>query len=456
MGFAQITRRIVPAIVVVVSMLVITKIYGTYLNENYRTLLVISGLLALLLFRPRVSDVEIASQFRLNIVSTVGYWLLLVAILLLIGYVTKSSATFSRKALLTWAVVTPIMIESVQHIVDLFILRLLKLARNPRQAVIVGGNEIGTSLAQRISSNEHAGIQVAGYFDDRSSDRLRHLSHTDRLLGCLKDLPAYLKSHKTDVVFFALPLRSIQRVVELLDQLHDTTASIYFIPDVFVFDLIQCRSSQIDGQPIVALRESPFFGIRGVTKRLLDVTLSLGILLLISPLMLLIALGIKLSSPGSVIFKQKRYGLDGQQIIVYKFRSMNSSDDGSTVEQATRNDPRTTRFGAFLRKYSLDELPQFINVLQGRMSIVGPRPHAVAHNELYRKLIKGYMIRHKVNPGITGLAQVRGLRGATQSVDQMRKRVEADLEYLRNWSPMLDLRIILATVTKVFSDDAAY
>jgi putative colanic acid biosynthesis UDP-glucose lipid carrier transferase len=173
-------------------------------------------------------------------------------------------------------------------------------------------------------------------------------------------------------------------------------------------------------------------------------------------LFLAIAIAIKLTSPGSIIFKQRRYGLDGREIVVYKFRTMTVSEDSDNIRQATRDDDRITPVGAFLRRTSLDELPQFINVLQGRMSVVGPRPHAVAHNEEYRPLIKGYMVRHKVNPGITGLAQVLGYRGETKTVDAMQKRIEYDLEYLRNWSITLDLRIILRTVRLVLSDKMAY
>jgi putative colanic acid biosynthesis UDP-glucose lipid carrier transferase len=179
-------------------------------------------------------------------------------------------------------------------------------------------------------------------------------------------------------------------------------------------------------------------------------------LLIASPMLLMIALAIKLTSPGSIIFKQRRYGLDGQEIVVYKFRTMTSSDDGSQVHQATRDDPRVTPVGRFLRKYSLDELPQLFNVLQGRMSLVGPRPHAVAHNETYRRLITGYMGRHKVAPGITGLAQVNGCRGETAKIEDMQRRVEYDLQYLRHWSLMLDLKILARTLTVLFRDDKAY
>jgi putative colanic acid biosynthesis UDP-glucose lipid carrier transferase len=174
------------------------------------------------------------------------------------------------------------------------------------------------------------------------------------------------------------------------------------------------------------------------------------------PLLALIALLVKWSSPGPVIFKQRRYGLDGREIAVYKFRTMSVTEDGATIRQASRSDGRVTPVGALLRRSSLDELPQLINVLQGRMSLVGPRPHAIAHNEEYRKLIKGYMIRHKVLPGITGLAQVNGCRGETAKLEEMEARVNFDLDYLRHWSPMLDIKIILLTVVKLFRDDKAY
>jgi len=223
-----------------------------------------------------------------------------------------------------------------------------------------------------------------------------------------------------------------------------------------VFDLIQARSGEIQGIPVGAMCETPFYGYRGVTKRLTDIVLTTGVLFATTPLLALIAILVKLTSPGPVIFKQRRYGLDGQEIVVYKFRTMRVTEDGTRIQQASRSDPRITKIGAILRRYSLDELPQLINVLQGRMSLVGPRPHAVAHNEEYRKLIKGYMVRHKVLPGITGLAQVNGCRGETTQLVEMERRVNYDLDYLRHWTPMLDLKIVLKTAVKVFRDDKAY
>jgi putative colanic acid biosynthesis UDP-glucose lipid carrier transferase len=242
----------------------------------------------------------------------------------------------------------------------------------------------------------------------------------------------------------------------LLDELRDTTASVYFVPDIYLLDLIQARFVDVNGIPVVALCETPFCGLNGVLKRVSDIVLASVILLLIWPVMLLIAIGIKLSSPGPVLFKQRRYGLHGEEIYVYKFRTMTVCEDGDSIVQAKENDPRVTRFGSFLRRTSLDELPQFINVLQGRMSVVGPRPHAVAQNEQYRKLISGYMLRHKVRPGITGWAQVNGLRGETQTLDKMKQRVEYDLDYLRHWSIGLDLNIVWRTVGLMLRDPNAY
>jgi putative colanic acid biosynthesis UDP-glucose lipid carrier transferase len=251
-------------------------------------------------------------------------------------------------------------------------------------------------------------------------------------------------------------MASQPRTLNLLDALRDTTTSVYFVPDIFVSDLIQARVDHIHGMPVVALTESPTLGVSGIGKRISDVVIASVILLLIWPVLLMLAIGVKLSSSGPIIFKQRRYGLDGQEILVYKFRSMRVCDDGDTIKQAGRIDPRITQFGSFIRRTSLDELPQFINVLQGRMSVVGPRPHAVAHNEQYRKLIKGYMLRHKVKPGITGWAQVNGLRGETETLDKMRARVQYDIDYMRNWSLGFDLMIISKTLAVVWRDQNAY
>jgi putative colanic acid biosynthesis UDP-glucose lipid carrier transferase len=299
------------------------------------------------------------------------------------------------------------------------------------------------------------GLDFAGYFDDRRDARTEAGSAC-RQLGDLHDAASFIRQNGIKEVFITLPLGSQPRIISLLESLQRTTASIYFVPDVFGISIIQGRLRDFNGVPVVGICETPFTGTHLLIKRISDLVLASLILLLISPVMLAVALGVKLSSPGPVIFKQRRNGLDGGEIVVYKFRSMTALDDGAEIKQATRGDARVTRFGAFIRKTSLDELPQFINVLQGSMSIVGPRPHAVAHNEMYRQLIKAYMVRHKVKPGITGWAQVNGHRGETDTIGKMQARVEYDLEYLRNWSLGLDLVIILRTIKAAFYDIKAY
>ena len=454
--FLVVLRRISAAVLVMLTLRFAAWIYDVQFDERYLAPLIISGLMALMLIPGRVQGTDVLPPSLWSIsLSVISRWGLLIGILLLMGYATKTSSVFSRKALFTWFLLTPAVIVLAQLALDILVSRLLLSAGNTRNVVIAGAGSLGHDLASKIKSSPFLGMRTEGFFDDRGSERLPKDSSLP-VLGRLEQLPNYVREHGTDLIFVTLPIRNIRRVTDLLDQLHDTTASIYFVPDVFVFDLIQCRTSDIDGLPIVALCETPFQGSRGLIKSISDYTIASIFLLLASPLMIAIAIAIKLTSPGSVIFKQRRYGLDGREIIVYKFRTMTVSEDSDHIKQATRDDDRVTKIGAFLRKTSLDELPQFINVLQGRMSVVGPRPHAVAHNEEYRPLIKGYMMRHKVNPGITGLAQVLGYRGETSTVDAMEKRVEYDLEYLRNWSLTLDLQIIMKTLRVIVGDKAAF
>ncbi|HET7776196.1 MAG TPA: undecaprenyl-phosphate glucose phosphotransferase, partial [Azospira sp.] len=362
---------------------------------------------------------------------------------------------FDQRVLTTWIVATPLALIAVHLALPLVFSRLLAAEGTQRLAIIAGGGELADRLASRIEGSPYLGVRVAGYFDDRGQERL-HGDGTSRCLGGLDKLAAYAKEQHVELIYINLPMTSQPRILRLLDDLRDTTASIYFVPDIFLFDLIQARMDTVGGIPVLAVCETPFYGVNSYVKRASDLILGTLILTLIAPLMLAIAVAIKATSPGPVLFKQRRYGLDGREIVVYKFRSMTVCEDSGDIRQATRNDNRVTRLGAFLRASSLDELPQFINVLQGRMSIVGPRPHAVAHNEMYRKLINGYMIRHKVRPGITGLAQVNGARGETATVDRMQLRIDYDLAYLRNWSLGLDLQIILKTLMVVWKRQNAY
>jgi putative colanic acid biosysnthesis UDP-glucose lipid carrier transferase len=388
-------------------------------------------------------------------VDIVTSWVSLLAILALCGYATRSFGFFEDEVLITWAVATPVLQWIAVWVGKLVLKRQAAQPEARRPAIVVGAGPLGVKVAKALADSEDQGIDFLGYFDDRADDRV-HGDATDKRLGGLKDVANFIRSHSIREVYITLPLGSQPRIVELLEQLQGTTASIFFVPDVFGISIIQGRLQDMNGVPVVGICETPFTGTNELVKRISDMVLATIILILISPILLVIAIGVKLSSPGPIIFRQRRNGLQGEEIIVYKFRSMRTMDNGPVVRQATKADPRITRFGAFLRRTSLDELPQFINVLQGRMSIVGPRPHAVAHNEQYREMIKAYMVRHKVKPGITGWAQVNGHRGETDTIEKMRARVEYDLEYLRNWSLGLDLQIIVRTIRLVFFDRNAY
>jgi putative colanic acid biosynthesis UDP-glucose lipid carrier transferase len=387
--------------------------------------------------------------------NTLVAWSLVLGILMVLGYLTKTSHLFSRPVIVVWAIVTPGAILAGHWLVRQVLFRVSESQRYIRDVVIVGMNDISRKLAREIQSDKRLSMSFEGFFDDRRP-RDDAANDGEPFLGNLRQLPEYVKRHKVDLIYIALPMAQQRRILELLDGLRDTTASIYFAPELFMFDLIQGRVDEVNGIPVVAVCETPFYGINGLLKRMGDLFFASLILLAISPVLVMIALGVKLTSRGPVLFKQRRYGLDGEEMLIYKFRSMTVCEDGDAINQATRTDRRITKFGRFLRKTSLDELPQFFNVLQGRMSIVGPRPHAVAHNEMYRKVVKGYMVRHKVKPGITGWAQVNGLRGETDTLEKMKARVEYDLDYLRNWSLLLDTKIIFKTALMMFRDKNAY
>ncbi len=414
-------------------------------------------LLALIAFSLNFPGVARLQSSRGAIVrDTFGTWFLQSLILAFFGYASGYLSLYPMEVLLAWFAATPLTLSLAHLALRHFVPQLLSRQSHQRSAIIAGMSSTGLSLAGQLRGNPFLGIRLAGFFDDRSRQRLETAGADQILLGGIGSLAAFVKENRIDQIYITLPMASQPRILALLDDLRDTTASIYFVPDIFVTDLIQGRMDQVGGMPVVAVCESPFIGVNGLIKRGSDIVLSLLILILIAPLLAAIAVGVKLSSPGPVLFRQRRYGLDGEEIVVYKFRSMTVCEDGHHIAQATRDDRRITRFGAFLRRTSLDELPQFVNALQGRMSIVGPRPHAIAHNEIYRKLIKGYMVRHKVKPGITGWAQVNGYRGETETVEKMQKRIEYDLEYLRHWSLALDLWIIVKTVLVVFRDRNAY
>jgi putative colanic acid biosysnthesis UDP-glucose lipid carrier transferase len=392
-------------------------------------------------------------QFRL-FGRILGEWVPTAVAMLVLAWASKTLYSLHPHALIAWAVGTPLAVWSV-HLVSPWLAPKVFGAAKPVFAVLVGVNEQGLKVVANLNDDTIAGVRVVGCFDDRDAQRFP-IGNTVPLIGNFGDVAEYVKSNAVGIIYITLPMASHPRLLKLLDDLRDTTASIYFVPDFFMFDLIQARVDTVGEIPVLAITESPFSGMASVAKRWSDIAIALVALVLTAPLLLVVGLIVKFSSPGPVLFKQRRYGLDGQQISVWKFRSMRTMDDGDQIKQAQLGDERITAIGRFIRKTSIDELPQFVNVLQGHMSVVGPRPHAVAHNETFRKVIKGYMVRHKIKPGITGWAQVNGARGETDTVEKMQRRIELDLEYLRQWSLSLDFKIIAKTVVLVFRDPNAY
>lgn len=383
-------------------------------------------------------------------------WALTWTILIVIAFLYKDANNFSRLAVGLWALITPLALIGYRLLVRVILSKYRMQGKNVRQIAIIGAGKVGQHLASVISSTPWLGYKIVGFYDDNEK-LLNTKINNIPVIGTVEQVYKHAKNGEFDELYICLPLRVESKIKQLLNQLTNTTAVVKYIPDLFSFDLMHAKWTDLKGIPVISVFDTP---INNTTARLLkrseDLVLSLVILILISPILLIVSLLIKTTSPGPVIFKQKRYGLNGQEIKVYKFRSMTTQDNGSVVKQATKNDTRITPVGGFLRRTSLDELPQFINVLQGKMSIVGPRPHAVAHNEEYRQLVPKYMQRHLVKPGITGWAQINGWRGETDTLEKMEKRVEYDLHYINNWSLWLDIKIIVLTIFKGFINKNAY
>jgi putative colanic acid biosynthesis UDP-glucose lipid carrier transferase len=385
----------------------------------------------------------------------VARWLVLVALIAVVIYLSGLAGALDRSMLAVWLIATPFLLHAGETAARHWITSAMKQQRAQR-AVIVGVNELALRLEVALRGDPLLHTEVVGFFEDRSSEELEVSGNVAQILGTTAELADFVTGNHIDQVYVTLPMSRDARITSLFNALHDSTASIYFVPDLFAFNLIQARFDILGGIPVVAVRETPFYGAAWIAKRISDVAIAVSALALLLPVLAVVAIAIRLDSRGPVLFKQKRYGLDGREILVYKFRSMTVTEDGKQAfVAAAKGDSRITRVGAFIRKTSIDELPQLFNVLEGSMSIVGPRPHAVAMNEHYRREIPSYMVRHKVKPGITGWAQVNGYRGG-DDLESMRKRIELDLAYMRHWSLWLDFRILLKTVSVVWSDRNAY
>lgn len=454
MSFAGLFRSVIDPFLVIATFQVLALCFDLDLDGESLILLVLLALLSRELLDGGVLFLPGEQRSFYGLLHFARQWLLFYILIGGLGWISGLGTHFHLPHILLSMLMAPLVLIAVHGGVRCFVLH--RHAQQPyKRAVIAGANRPGRVLADKFRSVKLLRTEFLGFFDDRDAERSAGISEQD-VLGRLDDLVAFVREHAIEHVYLSLPMHAHPRVIRLMDELADTPASVFFVPDFYVFDLIQPKIDHVAGLPVVSVCESPFVGPNKVLKRGSDLLVATFILGMIWPLMLIIALAIKLTSKGPVLFQQKRYGANGECILVYKFRSMKVMENDSVIVQASKNDARLTPIGGFLRKSSLDELPQFLNVLNGSMSIVGPRPHANAHNEQYRALIKGYMVRHKVKPGITGWAQVNGYRGETDTLDKMQKRVEFDLDYLRHWSLGLDFKIILRTVLVIFYDKNAY
>lgn len=376
------------------------------------------------------------------------------AVLLISLWAVKGSDEYSRLWLGSWFAAALVLL-SVHRWSGRFLLGCIRrLGIDSRKVVLVGATETGRKIMAAVSNSPWMGLDIVGYvqtpYDQQVIEGIP-------LLGSLDTFIENLQQHAPDQIWVALPMRAEADIKRLLEATDDLPVTIRLVPDMFGYELLNYKATELAGVPVITLRGSRVEGHARIAKAVEDRLLALLILILVAPLMVFVAVGVKLSSTGPIFYRQKRHGLGGKEIEVWKFRSMRMhAEKSGTVIQATINDPRVTRFGRFLRASSLDELPQFINVLQGQMSIVGPRPHAVAHNYYFRERLDGYMQRHGVKPGLTGLAQISGFRGETDTIEKMAQRVECDIRYINHWSIWLDLKIILLTPLALLKRTNAY
>jgi putative colanic acid biosynthesis UDP-glucose lipid carrier transferase len=392
-------------------------------------------------------------------ISTILFsWVTAIIVLMILDRLIVNQQVYSESFIVVWIALTPIELLSWHIIVRMCLGFVRSRGYNTRRVAIIGATSLGARLEDAFNKMEWSGYRLIGYYDDRTEilDTRRLNDQQVNVIGDIDKLLEDTKSGLVDTIYITLAMSAEHRIKSITERLADSTASVYLVPDLFTFNLLNSRWVDYQGITAISIYDTPFAGLDSLIKRTEDIILSSLILCLIAIPMMVIAVTIKSLSKGPVFFKQTRYGMDGEKILVWKFRSMTVCEDGETVTQATQNDARITPFGGFLRRTSLDELPQFFNSLTGSMSIVGPRPHAVAHNEEYRQQIQGYMLRHKVKPGITGLAQINGFRGETDTLAKMEGRIRYDLIYIQTWTLMLDLKIILLTVFKGFKNKNAY
>jgi len=450
----------------------LAKLGGTF-PVHYEVLGMVIALLMLVIYQWMGVYRSLRSSSLINeAISLVKPWALLLVSLAVLGVISKTNTLYSREVLLTWAIAAYLAQVLARAVVRYGLRQLRTVGHNTRRALLVGNGAITQQFADRLMNNPWLGIKPCGFVTSEEWDRRKMYTFEyqkghqikDRrevegrltLLGGTGNLLQIIRANNIDLVYITLPAYYAHHIETLVRRTLNMNIDVHWVPDMTAFHLINHNVREVDGQPVLCLSDSPLDGLRWLPKWLEDKCLAVALLVLLALPMLAVALGIKFSSPGPVLFSQRRHGLDGKIFSMWKFRSMKCHHEQGVVTQAHKNDQRITPFGAFLRRTSLDELPQLFNVLLGQMSIVGPRPHAVEHNELFKELIEPYMLRHRIKPGITGWAQVNGLRGQTDTTEKMERRVQYDLYYINNWSISFDVKILIKTVWCVVRGVNAY
>ena len=421
--------------------------------QQYRLLAVIVVLLLLVVYSFH-GVYRRAGSLRSGYYRMFTAWSMFLLLLVFLGFITKTSSQFSREVILQWAVlgfllqifVYTVMSQTVGMVRD----RLSPVIRS----VVVGNGRLGCHLAAKINNNKWLPDRVVGFISHYDYHIYDDSPNHTACLGDLTDIGRVVLEYDIRRVYIAVPLEQSNKIEALHKELLKLNVDLIWVPDIYALQLLNHSIREVAGLPLVCLNESPLTSTRtGIfIKEVIDRLVAALLILLLSPLLLTIAALVKFTSKGPIIFKQKRHGWDGRIFKVWKFRSMYMhQEEAGTVTQARKTDSRITSIGRFIRRTSIDELPQLFNVLLGDMSLVGPRPHAVAHNDLYREKIGSYLARHRIKPGITGLAQINGYRGETETDEKMHRRAEFDMEYINNWSLWLDLKILFKTPLSLFS-----
>lgn len=441
--------------VVALALVICTLFKMQDMSSLYRLLLVIAVFTVLVVYPLsgvyKQTDKFYTMAFRISIA-----WAATVGVLIVLAFLTKTSELYSREIIITWFLSVGLLQVPLLRLNYFAVSMYRKNHTKPINTLIIGLGRTARSFSQKIHNNYWIPDKVIGMVNGYDSDIPETISKqlTFPLLGEMQNIENIIKQHQIKRIYISLPLKYAARVEALNDQLLDCHVDVIWVLDITDWKLMNHSIREVAGMPLLSLNESPITASRVMIriKHVLDKIIAATMLFVLAPLLIAIALAVKLTSPGPVIFKQKRHGYDGVEIFIWKFRSMRMHDD-TDVKQATKGDDRITKVGAFIRRTSIDELPQLFNVLQGSMSLVGPRPHAVAHNDFYSEKISTYMARHRIKPGITGLAQISGCRGETETIEKMQKRVEFDMQYINHWSLWEDFKILVKTPLSLVSKD---